>query len=55
MEATLIYLTGNDSHLADDLICALSALFVSFFASEKEENQHEPDPVCENQAESLGP
>lgn len=36
MEATLMYLTGNDSRLADDLICALSALFVSFFASEKE-------------------
>ena len=57
MEVTLMYLTGNDSHLADDLICALSTLFVSFFASEKEEEQHESTLSCsvsQNQAGSSG-
>ena len=36
METTLMYLTGNDSRLAEDLISALSALFISFFSAEKE-------------------
>ncbi len=43
MEATLMYLTGNDSRLVEDLISALSALFISFFSAEKEdENEAEP-------------
>ena len=43
METTLMYLTGNDSRLAKDLISALSALFISFFSAEKEdENEAEP-------------
>ena len=43
METTLMYLTGNDSRLAEDLISALSALFISFFSAEKEdENEAEP-------------
>ena len=37
MEATLMYLTANDSHLAEDLISALSALFISFFSAETED------------------
>ena len=37
MEATLMYLTGNDSRLAEELISALSALFISFFSAEKED------------------
>ena len=43
METTLMYLTGNDSRLAEDLISALSALFIFFFSAEKEdENEAEP-------------
>lgn len=43
MEAILMYLTGNDSRLAEELISALSALVISFFSVEKEdENEAEP-------------
>ena len=43
MEATLMYLTGNDSRLAQELISALSNLFISFFSAETEgENEAEP-------------
>ena len=43
METTLMYLTGYDSRLAEDLISALSTLFISFFSAEKEdENETEP-------------
>lgn len=35
MDATLMYLTGNDSRLAEELISALSALFISFFSAKK--------------------
>ena len=31
MAATLMYLTGNDSRLAEELISALSALFIPSF------------------------
>lgn len=44
MESTLMYLTGNDSRLAQDLILALSALFISFFSAETED---------ENETESI--
>lgn len=44
MESTLMYLTGNDSRLAQDLISALSALFISFFSAETED---------ENESESI--
>lgn len=37
MEAALMYLTGNNSRLAEDLISAFSVLFISFFSAEKEE------------------
>lgn len=37
MEATLMYLTGNDSRLAEELIPALSSLFISFFSAETED------------------
>ena len=40
METTLMYLTGNDSRLAQDLISALSILFLSFFSVEMED-EHE--------------
>ena len=43
MEATLMYLTGNDSRLAEELISALSALFISFFSAEKED-EYESEP-----------
>ncbi len=46
MEATLMYLTGNDSRLAQDLISALSALVLSFFSAETEE---------EREAQSISP
>ena len=46
MEATLMYLTGNDSRLAQDLISALSTLFISFFSAETED---------ENETESINP
>lgn len=39
-----MYLTGNDSRLAEDLISALSALFISFFSAEKDD---------ENEAEHI--
>ena len=42
MEATLMYLTGNDSRLAEELISALSALFISFFLAGKEDS-HEAE------------
>ena len=43
MEATLMHLTGNDSRLAEELISALSTLFISFFTAGKEdENEVEP-------------
>lgn len=52
MEATLMHLTGNDPRLAEELIAALSTLFISFFSAGKEdENEAEPaDPV-----QSTGP
>ena len=51
MEATLMYLTGNDSRLAQDLISALSALFLSFFSAETEE-EHETESI--NPSQSTG-
>ena len=42
MDATLMYLTGNDSRLAEELISALSALFISFFSAKKED-EYESD------------
>ena len=43
MEATLMHLTGNDPRLAEELIAALSTLFISFFSAGKEdENEAEP-------------
>ena len=49
MEATLMYLTGNDSRLAQDLISALSALFLSFFSAETEE-EHETESISPAQS-----
>ena len=43
MDATLMYLTGNDSRLAEELISALSALFISFFSGKKED-EYESEP-----------
>ena len=51
METTLMYLTGNDSRLAEDLISALSALFISFFSAEKED-KNEAEPI--NSVQSTG-
>ena len=51
METTLMYLTGNDSRLAEDLISALSALFISFFSAEKED-ENEAEPI--NSVQSTG-
>ena len=44
METTLMYLTGNDSRLAQDLISALSILFLSFFSVEMED-EHETESI----------
>lgn len=44
MEETLMYLTGNDSRLAQYLISALSRLFISFFSA-KTEDENEAEPI----------
>ena len=51
METTLMYLTGNDSRLAEDLISALAALFISFFSAERDD-KNETEPV--NSVQSTG-
>ena len=51
METTLMYLTGNDSRLAEDLISALAALFISFFSAERDD-KNETEPV--NPVQSTG-
>ena len=51
MESTLMYLTGNDPRLAEDLISAFSALFISFFSAGKE-GKDETEPV--NSVQSAG-
>ena len=54
MEATLMYLTGNDPHLAEDLISALSSLFLSFFLAETED-ENETEPVNASQSTAGTP
>ena len=53
MEGTLAYLTGNDPRLADDLISALSSLFVAFFSVEMEDKRHgaESEQIAESKVE----
>lgn len=53
MEGTLAYLTGNDPRLADDLISALSSLFIAFFSAEMEDERHgaESEQITESKVE----
>ena len=54
MEAILMHLTGNDSRLAQELISALSILFISFFsAGKKDENEAEPAGPVQSTAQHL--
>ena len=49
-----MHLTGNDSRLAQDLISALSNLFVSFFSAEMEDT-NETEPVSPAQSTCRTP